>query len=316
MYVRSMVEAPVEGSVGASSIAPQIATINGHDVAYRRAGAGPVVLLVHGMAGSSSTWARVMAPLAAQYTVVAPDLLGHGESSKPRGDYSLGAHADVLRDLLNALGIDRATFVGQSFGGGIVLQMAYQFPERCERLVLVDSGGLGQEVHWLLRALTAPGAEAILQLACTSVLRDAGNEISAWLQRLGRRSTPAGQEIWRSYASLAAADARWAFFRTLRAVIDLDGQMVNAADRLYLCAQLPTLIAWGALDPFIPVDHAIAAHRAISGSRLEIFEGVGHFPHCEAPERFVDVLVDFISSTVPAKLTEQGWRALFHPSDA
>lgn len=293
----------------------RLATINGHEVAYRRAGEGPVVLLVHGLAGSSSTWAHVLAPLAARYSVVVPDLLGHGKSSKPRGDYSLGAHADILRDLLNALRIDRATFVGQSFGGGIVMQMAYQFPDRCERLVLVNSGGLGLEVHWLLRALTAPGAEVILQLACTPMSGDVGSLVSAWLQRVGRPSSPAGREVWRSYASLAAADARWAFFRTLRAIIDLDGQTVNAADRLYLSAQLPTLIVWGALDPFIPVGHAIAAHRALPGSRLEIFDGVGHYPHCEAPERFIDVLVDFISSTAPAQLSERAWRELFHPSD-
>ena len=170
---------------GVSSIALQVVAINGHDVAYRRAGEGPVVLLVHGMAGSSVTWNHVMPRLAKQFTVVAPDLLGHGESAKPRGEYSLGAHADILRDLLNALGYDRATFVGQSFGGGIVMQLAYQFPERCERLVLVNSGGLGRGVHALLRALTAPGAEQVLALACTPALRAAGNRAAAWFRRVG-----------------------------------------------------------------------------------------------------------------------------------
>ena len=138
---------------GGVSMRLQHVAINGHEVAYRTAGDGPVVLLVHGMAGSSATWNHVMPGLARRFTVVAPDLLGHGESAKPRAEYSLGAHADILRDLLNALGHDRATFVGQSFGGGVVMQLAYQFPERCERLVLVDSGGLGREVIFLLRAL-------------------------------------------------------------------------------------------------------------------------------------------------------------------
>jgi pimeloyl-ACP methyl ester carboxylesterase len=298
---------------GVSSIALQVVAINGHDVAYRRAGEGPVVLLVHGMAGSSVTWNHVMPRLARQFTVVAPDLLGHGESAKPRGEYSLGAHADILRDLLNALGYDRATFVGQSFGGGIVMQLAYQFPERCERLVLVNSGGLGRGVHALLRALTAPGAEQVLALACTPALRAAGGGAAAWFRRVGIRSTPASQEIWRSYESLADADARRAFFRTLRAVVDLGGQSVSAADRLYLSAHIPTLIVWGARDPFIPVRHAFAAHRAIPGSRLEIFDDVGHYPHCEAPERFADVLVDFITSTAPATVSERQWRDLFRP---
>ena len=202
-----------------------------------------MVLLVHGMAGSSVTWKHVMPALARRLTVVAPDLLGHGESAKPRSEYSLGAHANSLRDLLNALGHDRATLVGQSLGGGVVMQLAYQFPERCERLVLVSSGGLGREVNFLLRALTAPGAEEVLSFACAPGVRDAASWVATWLRRAGVRTGPAGEEMWRSYASLADADSRSAFFRTLRAVIDLGGQTVGAADRLYLAAQIPTLIA-------------------------------------------------------------------------
>lgn len=288
--------------------------INGHDVAYRTAGAGPVVLLVHGMAGSSLTWRHVLPALAERFTVVAPDLLGHGESSKPHGEYTLGTQANLLRDLLNALGHDRATFVGQSFGGGVTMQLAYQFPERCERLVLVDAGGLGREVHGLLRALTAPGAEQAFALVSAPVVRDAASKVLGWLHRMGLRQSPAGEEIWRSYSSLADADARWALFRSLTGVVDLGGQSVAAADRLYLAAEIPTLIVWGADDPFIPVRHAIATHEAIPGSRLEIFLGVGHYPHCEAPARFVQVLVDFIATTAPAQVSERHWRELFRPS--
>ena len=292
--------------------------INGRRVAYRTAGDGPVVLLVHGMAGSSATWNHILPGLAERFTVLAPDLLGHGESAKPRAEYSLGAHADILRDLLNALGHDRATLVGQSFGGGVVMQLAYQFPERCERLVLVDSGGLGREVHPLLRALTAPAAEQLFPLVCSPVVREAVSRAAVWLRWVGVPGSPAREEMWRSYASLADADTRWAFFRSLHAVIDLGGQTVSAADRLYLSAHIPTLIVWGARDPFIPVGHAHAAHAAIPCSRLEIFEDVGHYPHCEAPERFLAVLVDFIDSTAPARVSERQWRQLFHdtPPDA
>ena len=289
--------------------------VNGHDVAYRTSGTGPVLLLVHGIAGSSATWTRVTPALSERFTVVAPDLLGHGASAKPRGDYSLGSHADILRDLMNALGHDRATFVGQSFGGGVAMQMAYQYPERCERLVLVDSGGLGREVHPLLRALAIPTAEQVLPLVCNPIVRAVAGRIGTWLDRSGATARPAGQEIWRSYASLADADTRWAFFRTLRAVIDPGGQTVSAANRLYLSAQLPTLIVWGARDPFIPVRHAHAAHTAIPGSRLEIFEGAGHYPHCEAPARFLRVLLEFIDSTAPARVSERQWRQLFQPPD-
>ena len=281
---------------------PRAITLDGDQVVYRTAGKGPVLLLVHGMAGSAETWKHVMPALSRRFTVVAPDLLGHGQSDKPRGEYSLGAHTDTLRDLMDALGHRRATVVGQSLGGGIAMQFAYQFPERCERLVLVNSGGLGREVNPILRGLTLPGADYVFPLVCSPRLRDAAGLVGTVLARAGVPSTPASQEIWRSYASLTDAATRQAFFRGLRDVIDLSGQAVSALSRLYRAAQLPTLIVWGAQDPFIPVSHARTAHKAIPGSRLEIFDGVGHYPHCEAPERFVAVLFDFIDSTKPARL--------------
>jgi len=280
-------------------IEPRAIRIDDARVVCRVAGTGPVLLLVHGMAGSAVTWRHVMPALAERFTVVAPDLLGQGLSDKPRGDYSLGAHANTLRDLLDALGHARATVVGQSLGGGVAMQFAYQFPERCERLVLVDSGGLGREVTFYLRMLSLPGFESVFPLLSTPRLRDAGNRLARWLARTGVRSTPARQEIWRSYGSLADAGSRRAFFRSLHNVIDPGGQAVSALGRLRRAAQRPTLIVWGADDPFIPVKHAFAAHAAIPGSRLEIFDGVGHYPHCEAPERFVAVLVEFIASTPP-----------------
>jgi pimeloyl-ACP methyl ester carboxylesterase len=289
-------------------------SIHGHKVAFRTAGEGPVVLFVHGMAGTSATWTHVLPALAQRFTVVAPDLLGHGESGKPRrGEYSLGAHANVLRDLLNVLGHERATLVGQSLGGGVAMQMSYQFPERCERLVLVSSGGLGREVNVILRALAVPGAEYVFPLICTPRLRDAGNALASWLRAAGLRAAPVVEEMWRSYASLAEADTRRAFFRTLHAVIDLGGQAVSATDRLYLASQVPTLIVWGADDAIIPVSHAVAANDAMPGSRLVVFDGVGHYPHCEDPERFVRVLVDFIESTAPAQLSEVRWREVLQP---
>ncbi|HUI26942.1 MAG TPA: alpha/beta fold hydrolase [Candidatus Kryptonia bacterium] len=284
-------------------------SIHGHRVAVRTAGDGPVILLIHGMAGSSATWEHVLPTLAQRFCVVAPDLLGHGDSGKPRrGEYSLGAHANLLRDLLSMLGHEHATLVGQSLGGGVAMQLAYQFPERCERLVLVSSGGLGREVSFLLRALSFPGAEYVFPLVCAPVLRDAGSRVASWLRQIGLRAAPAVEEMWRSYASLADADTRRAFFRTLQAVVDVGGQAVSAADRLYLASQVPTLIVWGADDPIIPVSHATAAQRFMPGSRLVIFDGVGHYPHCEEPGRFVEVLIDFIGSTEPARRSEAHWR--------
>ena len=285
-------------------------SIHGHRLAYRTMGEGPVLLLVHGMAGSGETWQRVVPELARRFTVVVPDLLGHGDSAKPRGEYSIGAHANVLRDLLVALGHQRATLVGQSLGGGVVLQLAYQYPERCERLVLVSSGGLGREVSPLLRGLAIPGVEHVFPLVCSAALCDAGRRVAGWIGDRLVRPAPAMAEIWRSYASLADPDARRAFFRTLRAVVDPGGQSVSAIDRLYLACAVPTLIVWGARDALIPVGHAFAAHAAIRGSRLEVFEDAGHFPHVEAPERFAGALVRFVDETEPARTSAEAWPEL------
>jgi pimeloyl-ACP methyl ester carboxylesterase len=276
-------------------------TIHGHDVAYRVAGDpdAPVVVLVHGMAGSSSTWRDVIATLAERHRVIAPDLLGHGRSDKPQGDYSLGAHASLLRDLLVCLDVPRATIVGQSLGGGVAMQFAYQYPEMCERLVLVSSGGLGRDVNWILRVLSLPGAELVLPVVVPRFVTERGDALSRWLHRKGVRP-PRMAEMWQAYASLSNGENRTAFLRTLRSVVDASGQTVSARDRLYLTESTPTLIVWGDDDPIIPVEHGIEAHEAMPGSRLEVFEGVGHFPHVEAPERFSEVLVDFIATTEPA----------------
>jgi pimeloyl-ACP methyl ester carboxylesterase len=278
-------------------------TIHGHRVTYRMSGEGPVLLLIHGMAGSATTWKHVMPDLARKFTVVAPDLLGHGYSAKGAGDYSLGALASSLRDLLVALGHDRASIIGQSLGGGVAMQLAYQFPERCERLVLVSSGGLGREVNPLLRMLSLPGSEAVLQLACSDPVQRTLARTADVASRFGVQPRPVSAELWRSYTSLGDRETRRAFLRTLRAVIDRSGQAVSAANRLHLAEEMPTLIIWGNADKIIPVEHAYEAHAAIEGSRLEIFDDVGHYPHVEAPERFVAVLSDFIETTVPAQIT-------------
>jgi pimeloyl-ACP methyl ester carboxylesterase len=256
------------------------------------------VVLLHGIAGTSATWDAVIPRLAEHYDVIAPDLLGHGESAKPHGDYSLGAYANVVRDLLEALGMGRATIVGHSLGGGIAMQFAYQFIERCERLVLVSSGGLGREVHPLLRAATLPGAEAVLPWLSTAGSRGVGALVHA-LRLLGVRASADLDETWRSFVSLEEPAARRAFIQTVRGVMDHGGQRVSANERLYLAEGLPTLIVWGEKDPLIPVRHAREAHERMAGSRLEIFPDAGHFPYRDDPERFASVLVDFIGATRP-----------------
>lgn len=282
-------------------------SLHGHEVAFRRGGSGPVVVLLHGMAGSASTWRHVMPRLAEEYTVIAPDLMGHGTSDKPRGDYSLGAYASAVRDLLAYLGHDRFTVVGQSFGGGVALQFTYQFPERCERLVLVSSGGLGKRVSPVLRALAAPGAEYVLPIACTTWAHGAGVALARAAGRVGFTPSAHLEEVWRSYGSLAEPETRAAFVDTLRSVVSPSGQRVSAHDKLYLSSAMPTLIVWGDRDAIIPVEQAYAAHEAMPGSRLEIFEGASHYPHCDQPERFVDVLTEFLRTTEPADGSDMDW---------
>lgn len=277
----------------------QHVSIHGHTVGFRRGGTGEKVLLIHGLAGSSKTWDDVIPLLTPHLDVIAVDLLGHGESAKPMGDYSLGAFASGLRDFLSILGVDGVTIVGHSFGGGVAMQLAYQHPHLVDRLVLVGSGGLGREVSWLLRLLTLPGAEYLMPIAFPKPIVDRATDVG---RKLGRRNirSPKLAEMWRAYSSLAGATNRKAFVRTMRGVIEPTGQTVNATDRLYLAAHAPTMIVWGDHDGIIPVEHAYAAHELIPASRLEIIEGAGHFVHVEQPDTFADLMIDFIGSTEPA----------------
>ncbi len=290
--------------------------IHGHDVSYRMAGEGPTVLLIHGIAGSSTTWRAVMPALAEHYTVIAPDLLGHGQSAKPRGDYSLGAYASGIRDLLTVLEKERVTLVGHSLGGGVAMQFAYQFPEWAERLVLVASGGLGKEVSPLLKAVTLPGAEYVLPLLLHPRIREAAEWPGTVAKRVGWHPGVNLTEVWRSYTTLTDRHAQMAFVNTVRSVIDVAGQRVSAHDRLYLASAVPTLIVWGDHDRIIPVAHAYRAAEAIPGARLEILEGAGHFLPWRDADRFLAVLEDFLKSTKPAHVPEERWRKLLTSAPA
>jgi pimeloyl-ACP methyl ester carboxylesterase len=283
--------------------------LHGHRVCYRLAGEGPLIVLVHGITSTSATWESVIPRLARRHTVLAPDLLGHGESAKPRGDYSLGAHASGVRDLAGALGFDRGTILGHSLGGGVAMQFAYQFPQNTERLVLVSSGGLGREVHLLLRAATLPGSELMLPLLASDRLVGLGRGIAGLIGRAGLRAGTDLEEIARGIASLAEPDSRAAFLHSLRAAVDVGGQRVSATDRLYLAERMPTLIVWGVRDSIIPAYHGAEAHEAMPGSRLEVLDA-GHYPHLDDPLRFVEVLEDFLEYVPPADVALDDFRDL------
>ena len=288
--------------------------LHGHSVSYRTAGSGPVRSC---SCTASRTrprrGSRSRPQLAEHFTVIAPDLLGHGASATPRGDYSLGAHASGARDLLTALGHEHVTIVGHSLGGGIAMQFAYQFPERCERLGLIDSGGLGKEVHLILRAAALPGADWVLPVLTSVGVMKLGKGVASVLRR--GKIAPNGDMavLAKGFASLDNNGARQAFLHTVRAVIDAQGQRVSANDRLHLAAVLPTLIVWGERDSIIPVSHGQGAHEAMPGSRFEVFPGAGHMPHHDDPERFAAILADFCATTEPARLDTDHWRPLLSP---
>jgi len=285
-------------------------SLHGHRVSYRCGGDGPLLVLIHGITSSSASWEPVLPELAEHFTVLAPDLLGHGQSDKPAGDYSLGSHACLVRDLMLALGHEHATIAGHSLGGGVAMQVAYQFPDLVGRLVLVASGGLGREVSPFLRAVTLPGAELVLPLIASRPVIDAGGVVSRVLGRIGLRAGSDLAEIARGIASLNELGARRAFVHTARSVIDAGGQRVDARDRLYLAAAVPSLLVWGSIDPIIPAAHGRRAHELMPGSTLEVFEGAGHFPHLDDPQHFTRLLRSFVGSTEPADVQPQRAREL------
>ena len=283
------------------------AELHGHRVIYRVAGSGPPVVLVHGMVNSSRHWEAVARQLADSYTVIAPDLIGHGDSATPRGDYSLGAHAAVIRDLLASLEIDRATLVGHSLGGGVAMIFFYHFPQRTERLVLVSSGGLGREVSPLLRTAALPGASALLSVAAHPRVLQSLSDAGERMQRRGSSKGVYLKAIARALRPLEQPGAREAFLQTLRSVIDWRGQRVSALDRVYLLEAMPTLIVWGQRDNTIPLVHGREVHRAVRGSRFETLPRAAHFPHLEDPDGLAAVVRDFIETTEPARIDDADW---------
>ncbi|GGT90147.1 hypothetical protein GCM10010289_07880 [Streptomyces violascens] len=284
--------------------------VHGYRRAYRTAGEGPPVVLIHGIGDSSATWAGLIPGLARRYTVLAPDLLGHGASDKPRADYSVAAYANGVRDLLGVLGIERATLVGHSLGGGVAMQFAYQYPESTERLVLVGAGGVGREVNPVLRAAALPGAELMLALLSRPSMRRPTRLVIELMRLLDSDLGQDAPDLLGLVDALPDARSRSVFVRTLRAVVDWRGQVITMLDRCYLTQGMPTMLVWGSRDSVVPKAHAHRAHAAMPGSRLEIFDGAGHFPFHTDPARFLALVEDFIETTPPADWSAERWREL------
>ncbi|MFL5898742.1 MAG: alpha/beta fold hydrolase [Solirubrobacterales bacterium] len=284
------------------------AILHGHRAVYRVAGSGPNVVLIHGMINSSRHWEQVAARLAGSYRVIAPDLIGHGDAATPRGDYSLGAHAAAIRDLLTTIGVERATIVGHSLGGGVAMQFFYQFPQRTERLALISSGGLGDGVSPLLRGAALPGSSGLLRLAAQPRVVGALAAAGARLRARGNSTGVYLAAVARALGPLQDAGSRRAFLQTLRSVIDVQGQRVSARDRLYLLGEMPTLIAWGERDRTIPLAHGLEAQHSIPNCRFETLPRAAHFPNLEDPEGVATILGDWLATTAPAHIVDSEWR--------
>lgn len=281
----------------------QFRTIHGYRRAFRIAGSGPALLLIHGIGDNSMAWQPVHSQLARRFTVIAPDLLGHGQSDKPRADYSVAAYANGMRDLLSVLDIDQATVIGHSLGGGVAMQFAYQFPQMVERLVLVGAGGVTKDVNIALRLASLPGGGEALGLLrfpmVLPALQFAGQVLGTVMGSSGLgRDLPNALRI---LTDLPEPTASAAFTRTLRAVVDWRGQVVTMLDRCYLTESVPVQLVWGEKDIVIPLNHAYMAHAAMPGSRLEVFPGAGHYPFHHHPDRFIDLVQNFIDTTPPAQ---------------
>ncbi len=286
----------------------QYVTIHGYRRAYVKAGSGPVLLLIHGIGDSSDTWRPVVEHLAEHYTVIAPDLLGHGRSEKPRADYSVAGYANGMRDLLTVLEVDRVTVVGHSLGGGVAAQFTYQFPERCERLVLVGSGGVGRTVSPLLRVAAVPGVEAVMPWLGLPPIRLAGRLGAGLLRMFDTALGRDAEELLAVFEALPNTEARRAILRTLRSSVDWQGQVITMLDRAYLAEEVPTLIVWGRRDAIIPLGHGRLIHAVVPGSVLEVFDDAGHFPHHTDPARFVRVVREFMERSMPAHFDQSMWR--------
>jgi pimeloyl-ACP methyl ester carboxylesterase len=290
--------------------------IHGHRRAYVKVGKGPALLLLHGLGCTHRTWLPVVDSLARRYTVIAPDLLGHGESDKPRADYSIGAFANGMRDLLAVLDVDKVTVVGHSFGGGVAMQFAYQFPERTERLVLVGSGGLGPEVSAAVRAITTTGFHQVMGALTLPGVRHVGAAGLKALARTGLKEFRDFDEVAQIYRSFRDPAARAAIRHVVRGVVDWRGQVVTMADRAYLTEAMPMCVIWGDQDRVIPVGHADRAAELAPGARIEILPNSGHFPHKDHPDRFVKILHDFVRTTSPATYSRARWRRLLQQGPA
>ncbi len=274
----------------------QSVLLHGHRIAFvDLAGSGIPLVLVHGVGSSLETWGDVPRRLAASgRRVIAVDLIGHGESGLGNGDFSLGANASMIRDLLDHLGVERVHLIGHSLGGGVSMQFLYQFPDRVDTLTLVSSGGLGPDVAATLRAATLPGSSTVIKLASKAGFVNTASWVGRTLKAVGKDVDALSPRAMSRLRALNDDGRSAAFLATLRSVVGPMGQTVYAMDKLQSVEPERVLVIWGAEDPTLPVQHAWDTHEQLPGSRVVIVPGAHHHPHTDDPDRFVRVLIEHV----------------------
>ena len=278
------------------------ATVGDLEVHYAEAGEGPAVLLVHGLGSSLITWDRNMGPLAeAGYRVIAVDLPGHGDSDKPRDlSYDPGAAPTFLKSFLAAVGVERATVVGNSAGGLLVAMFALAHPEFVDKVVLVSSGGLGPEVSWFLRLLSVPVLGEVLY----QPRLDRNNDI---VKRMFYNPPSFLDDLLPEIQRVRnLPGSRYAAIQSIRSSINLLG-LRKERNILHDLKQLtaPLMIIWGQEDIIIPASHADLVLQELPRSVVHILSECGHWPHMEKFDEFnahlLRFLLDSASHQTPAQ---------------
>lgn len=277
----------------ATGLSRHVVTASGHQMSYVTGGSGPPMVLLHGLGANSFTWRYVLPTLMQHYTIFAPDMFGCGDSDKANVDFSLHAMAGYVNGFMEAVGLDRAIFVGHSLGGGLTMQYCHEYPGHAERIVLVSSGGLGTDLHWLLRISTLPGANGIIGAMAdprTRLPQLSRTMEQRRLHRLDQEFDPDTQTMLDRFQSY---ETRQAFLSMLRHVGGLKGQRLSALAHLGELT-VPVLLIWGARDSTIPVSHGRHALSFIPFAHLEVLPNCYHRPQIEAPRRFNELILDFL----------------------
>ena len=280
-----------------SGLTRKFATVCDHRMSYVTGGSGPPMVLLHGLGANCFTWRFTLPTLTQHNTIYAPDMFGCGESDKAGMDYSLDAMADYVNGFMEAVGLHSAIFVGHSLGGGITMQYCHRHPGHAERIVLVSSGGMGRDLHWLLRISTLPGANSVIGAMAdprTRLPQISRTMEQRRMQQLAQEfdpNTPTMLDRFQSY------ETRQAFLGMLRGVGGLQGQRVSALDHLTELT-VPVLLIWGARDGTIPVSHGKQAASIIPLAHLEVLPNCYHRPQIEAPQKFCELVLNFLQSDI------------------